>query len=112
MNPERRLLWSCYPTETSCEEGGTESKSRERNQRLEEPGQMASLHCRKTSRGRFALRRPGQTEFRWMKPGPSVAHPKNTEHLPAVPLRCNLAACAGLRWVGTRNASASFCCII
>lgn len=75
MNPERSLLWSYYSTETPST-WGIESKSRERNQRLEEGGQMASLYSRKMSRGRLALRRPGQMEFKWMQPGPSVAHPQ------------------------------------
>lgn len=95
----------------STSERRPESESWERKQRLEEAGQMASLHSRKMSRARPALRRPGQREFKWMKLGPSVSHPRNTEHLPALSLRCNLAAFTGPRQVGTRNASVSFCCI-
>lgn len=98
--------------ETPCQKGGMESESRERNQRLEEAGQMASRHSRRKSRARPALKRPGQREFKWMKLGPSVTHPRSTEHLPAVPLRCNLAASTGPRQVGTRNASVPFGCII
>lgn len=47
-----------------------------------------------------------------MKLGLSVTHPRNSEHLPVVPLRCSLAAITGPRQVGTQNVLFSFYCVI
>lgn len=54
----------------------TESESRERNQRLEEAGQISSLHGRKMSRARSAMRGLGAKGVQMDETGPFCYSPQ------------------------------------